>query len=242
MMVEADYLYIRALPPWILPAKGDAVGFHFGYIVPSVPEMAKISRRFFPEELGSLDLVPQTGNAPQLLHGDDFRRIMPLWAEIQEKVEADQEAIKEFNWVRDMYAYSFAVAKLGIRHHVPLVPFNHMMVQPPADVVVGEGAILHYTWGPIINVKGNVLWQFDKRQYQGGQGASGPVKLVKLDHPPPWREGMRLQANETVTPDGLLLMDLFVRRKAPAMPRLLRFRVAPASMFSLAVSCASNRL
>lgn len=231
MMVEADYLYVRALPAWILPAKGQAVGFHFGYIVPTVPEMAKISRRFFPESFGSLDTVPQTGNAPQLLHGDDFRAIMPLWASIQEQVEADQEAIREFNWVRDMYAYSFAVAKLGIRHHVPLVPFNHMMVQPPADVVVGDGAILHYTWGPIINVKGQILWKFDKREYQGGQGAMGPVRLTKLEHPPPWREGMRLQANETVTPDGLLLMDLFVDI----------FNLAVESLPELPVGCATRK-
>jgi hypothetical protein len=34
--------------------------------------------------------------------------------------------------------------------------------------------------------------------------------LKKLDMPPPWQPGMRLQANETVTPDGLRLMALLV--------------------------------
>jgi hypothetical protein len=32
--VEADYLFVRAVPPHILPVNGHAVGFHFGYVVP----------------------------------------------------------------------------------------------------------------------------------------------------------------------------------------------------------------
>lgn len=97
-----------------------------------------------------------------------------------------------------------------MRQHVPLVPFNPLMVQPPADVTLGDAVILHYTWGPIISVDGTVVWQFDKRSYAGGQGAPGPVKLERLPPTPPWRPGMRLQANETVTRDGLALMALLV--------------------------------
>lgn len=55
-----------------------------------------------------------------------------------------------------------------------------------------------------------VLWSFDKRSYGGGQGTPGPVPLSKLAAPPPFKEGMRLQANETVTPSGLALMALLV--------------------------------
>lgn len=55
-----------------------------------------------------------------------------------------------------------------------------------------------------------VLWQFDKRSYAGGQSTRGPVQLQRLAKPPPFREGMRLQANETVTPSGLALMALLV--------------------------------
>ena len=173
-----------------------------------------LSQRFFPESSGSLDSVPQTGNSPQIMTAEDFRLMMPAWRDMNAKVEGDADAVREFNWVRDMYAYSFAAANTGIRHHVPLVPWNPIMVQPPADTVLGQAAILHYTWGPIISVgqgaEKKVLWQFDKRQYQGGEAAGGPIILKKLDKPPPWREGMRLQANETVTPSGLQLMALLV--------------------------------
>ena len=208
MMIETDYLFV---PRHLLPQPGHAVGFHFGYIIPAEPKMVPITRRFFPESLGPLDAVAQTGNAPQLLHASDFRRIMPAWVEMQRRIDADADAVREFNWVRDMYGYAFAAATCGVRHHVPLVPFNPLMVQPPADVVLGDAAILHYTWGPIISRDGVKLWEFDKRTYAGGQGAPGPVKLEKLPPPPAWTVGMRLQANETVTPSGLALMALLVQ-------------------------------
>ena len=83
---------------------------------------------------------------------EDFRIMMPAWAAMNARVENDTDAIREFNWVRDMYAYSFAAAMVNVRHHVPLVPWNPIMVQPPADTVLGQAAILHYTWGPIVSV------------------------------------------------------------------------------------------
>ena len=211
MMVETDYLFVRPIPAVALPGPGHAVGFHFGYIAPESPTAAPVCRRFLPTDLGArLGEVPQTGNAPQILTRADFGRMMPAWRDMHARVEADESAKKEFTWVRDMYSYSFAAATLGIQHHVPLVPYNHIMVQPPADVTLGLAAILHYTWGPIVSLNGTVLWKFDKREYGGGQGSEGPVALTKLPLPPPWQPGMRLQANETVTPDGLALMALLV--------------------------------
>jgi hypothetical protein len=38
-----------------------------------------------------------------------------------------------------------------------------------------------------------MLWKFDKRAYGGGQYQRGPYKLVKLEDPPPWKEGLKLQ-------------------------------------------------
>ena len=48
--------------------------------------------------------------------------------------------------------------------HYPPVPFNTLMVQPPADVRLGAGCLMHYTWGPILSDKtGAKVWKFDKR-------------------------------------------------------------------------------
>jgi|688.fasta_scaffold02105_22 hypothetical protein len=109
-----------------------------------------------------------------------------------------------------MYSYSFAALKSGVRHHTSLVPFNPLMVQPPADVTLGDAAILHYTWGPRISVNGTLVWSFDKREYGGGQFKDN-IALTQLPLPPPWNPFMRLQANETVTRGGLELMTIFVR-------------------------------
>ena len=59
---------------------------------------------------------------------------------------------------------------------------------------LGDACILHYTWGPIVYNKTNqVVWEFDKRTYGGGQYMPGPRKLEKLPLPPPWEPGMHLQ-------------------------------------------------
>ena len=57
MMVEADYLFVRGIPRWVIPAQGHATGFHFGYVAPAY--QPALSQRFFPASAGSLDTVPQ---------------------------------------------------------------------------------------------------------------------------------------------------------------------------------------
>jgi hypothetical protein len=89
------------------------------------------------------------------------------------------------------------------------------MVQPPADTELGDAAILHYTWGPVIyNSSDVIIWQFDKREYCGGQYAPGPRKLIKIPEPPVWQTGLHLQSffaiGNAITPSGLELMRLFV--------------------------------
>lgn len=133
---QADYLFVRAVPRYALPPAGHAMGFHFGYISPDSMGAAPITKRYVPGA-DPAD-VPQTGNAPQLMTGADFRALMPAWAAMHARLEADPEAVKEFNWVRDMYSYSYATMERAVVHHVPLVPFNPLMVQPPADVTLGE--------------------------------------------------------------------------------------------------------
>ena len=46
-------------------------------------------------------------------------------------------------------------------------PDSPLMSQPPHDVVQGNAALFHYTWGTLVEDKitRNKVWIFDKREY-----------------------------------------------------------------------------
>lgn len=117
--------------------------------------------------------------------------------------------------------WSFAAAATGVVHDLAQPPKNVLMAQPPSDTELGDACILHYTWGPVIyNGTGfepsNLVWEFDKRTYTGGQYAPGPRALERIPEPPAWdpAAGLHLQKffsnGAPVTPSGLELMRLFV--------------------------------
>ena len=56
--------------------------------------------------------------------------------QIVTEIEADEAAVEALGWVRDMYAWSFAVARLKLVQDMPEPPNNPLMVQPPADKCV----------------------------------------------------------------------------------------------------------
>lgn len=144
LLVETDYVFIRPLPASILPARGRALGFPYSYIIPQFPTVVPFAQKFYPD--GPLSDIPATGNAPMLLAREDFERILPVWSDFVAQIEADDGAVDTLGWVRDMYAWSFAAAKVKLPHDLPAPPNSPLMVQPPADTQTGEAAILHYTW------------------------------------------------------------------------------------------------
>ena len=52
-----------------------------------------------------------------------------------------------------------------VRFETKLPPASTLIAQPPADVVTGEAAMHHYTWGSIWTDNGTKVWEFDKRSY-----------------------------------------------------------------------------
>lgn len=194
LMAETDYLFIRSPPPSVLLSKGYSYGFLFGYIVPSHPTAKNASKVLHDEEKdGPLREVYQTGNAPQSIHRDDLERVAQVWAEKVELGETSDVVKKDFGWVRDMYAWSFAAAAVRPKLHfeLPPVPFQKLVIQPPADITIGQASLMHYTWGAIVSDKDDKkLWSFDKREYQGRWDS-----LRKIETPPPWEaeRGFKLQ-------------------------------------------------
>ena len=117
-----------------------------------------------------------TGPCPLVVGTELFvDKIVPLWVDYTHRVEEDEEAKADWGWVREMYAYSLAVAELGIKHHIPSVDEgNTLMSQPPADQSPKNTAMLHYTWGTELregkklNSTSEIIWEFDKRLFSGG--------------------------------------------------------------------------
>ena len=202
-VVETDTIFMKPFTRDMLPAPGTASVLHFGYVDLNWPDKRDIVRKFVSN--GPLESLPQTGISPSIMHRDDFVRVMRRWHETHRLSEADDEWRNAFGWIRDMASFTIALHNEGVRAFHPLVPYAPLAVQTPADSVLGEATLVHYTWGPIISTDGKELWRWDKRSYLGNNGA-WPLPLVPL--PPPWKEGMRLQANETVTVE---LIDLLTR-------------------------------
>ena len=202
LLVETDYIFVRGVSDALLPPPGRALAFPFSYIIPSYPSVVPYSQRYYPPEMGPLSDIPPTGNAPVLLTTTDLQAVLPEWSRVRgglgvvsvtrpdphwclgpqqivTEIENDEVAVEALGWVRDMYAWSFAVARLKLVQDMPQPPNNPLMVQPPADKCVlhrmhccvcahirtgrrslGLASILHYTWGPVVhNKSGAVVWE-----------------------------------------------------------------------------------
>ena len=67
-------------------------------------------RSMFPEDLGPLSNIPNTGPAPVLLRAADWRKVVPDWERLTAHIEATPAAKTRLGWVREMYAFSIACA------------------------------------------------------------------------------------------------------------------------------------
>eukprot|EP00958_Prasinococcus_capsulatus_P005240 scaffold508_cov554-Prasinococcus_capsulatus_cf.AAC.20 len=165
MLAETDYVFHKSLSSSAIPRQPrTAVGFPFHYIAPYVTldRFAWLSLRKYPrvkaiverlnllEGEATLDDVPSTGNAPFIISHDDLSEVAPLWAKLMQDTIHDREAVIGLGWLRDMYAFSIALARRKIKVDLTPVPRNLLMTQPPHDDQLGEAAMLHYTWGALV--------------------------------------------------------------------------------------------
>ena len=184
MMGEPDYVFVRPITAFHLPPPGEATAFRFGYINPDYPTIRSITTRIYNNatisankderyvQNNDIKRVPGTGPAPVIIEASKLIELTPLWEEFTKAVENDADAKKEFGWVREMYGYSFAAGKHGLKHNMLSVPDGNLMSQPPADQrILDHTAVLHYTWGAEFHKgssDGEMVWQFDKRLFSGG--------------------------------------------------------------------------
>jgi hydroxyproline O-arabinosyltransferase len=123
-------------------------------------------------------------------------RVTPTWERLTAEIEKDTEAKGKLEWVREMYAFSLAVALEDVTLDTKLPPENQLVVQPPADEGFGKAAAAHYTWGPVFKKGDKEVWHFDKRDYTEMKHEEQMPRLKEL---PPFEEGWVLQDGKPVS-------------------------------------------
>jgi hypothetical protein len=119
LMAEADYVMLKSPPRSVMLQRGHAYGFLFGYIIPWHADALPASRVLHDvERYGRYEDVPQSGNAPQVMHGDDLRKIaevrrLPRLLSIRSHSRiARRSSLKEFVLILSFLSFP-SLADLG---------------------------------------------------------------------------------------------------------------------------------
>lgn len=167
LMSEPDHVWLKPMPN--LMVGKNAAAFPFFYIEPSKAEYLPIVQRFVgPINRTESEKIAPMGNAPTMMSVEDLRKVIPTWYNLSIAIHKDEEAVKAWGWVQEMYAFTLAAYKSGLRN-VGL--HAKMMSQPPWDTKLEPYYILHYTYGMDYTLDGKFTpgkygeWRFDKRTY-----------------------------------------------------------------------------
>ena len=92
------------------------------------------------------EVVDPCGPSPVLIHLPQLRRLTPEWLQLSFELKRDPEADKQFGWVLEMWGYTLAATRLGIRHLV----WKEFQAEPSSlwnSDLEGGPHIYHYTFG-----------------------------------------------------------------------------------------------
>jgi len=170
IMSEPDHIWLKPMPNLMVGQRPAA--FPFFYIEPSKKEYLPIVQQFVgPITRKESENIAPIGSSPTIMAWDDLQKVAPVWFNLSIAVHNNPAASKEWGWVQEMYAFTLAAYKAGLRNiglHIK------MMAQPPFDKTLDPYYILHYTYGMDYTLDGVFTpgkfgeWRFDKRSYSGG--------------------------------------------------------------------------
>ena len=168
LMCEPDHLWLKPMPNLMKGHKPAA--FPFFYIEPTKKNFLPITERFVGplESVKEKEQLAPIGSSPTMLTWNDLEKVVPIWFNLSIAIHNDEEAVKEWGWVQEMYAFTLSMYKAGIRD---IGLHLEMMSQPPYDTILEKYYILHYTYGMDYDLDGKFTpgkygeWRFDKRSY-----------------------------------------------------------------------------
>ncbi len=137
-----------------------------------------------------------------LLMMSSWAQVAPEWERLTAHIEADPESKEKLGWVREMYAFSVAMALKGVKPEILACPRCPLIAQPPADQALGGAAMFHYTWGTIFKDSfGRKIWEFDKRTYTAEEIQRKVCPLLLITSLPSICPQKHLQAS-----DGMIVV------------------------------------
>lgn len=180
LICETDHIFLKPMPN--LATETEAVGYPFHYMLPTRnPKTRALVRRFAGSDEAAR-AVQQVGPSPILMRVDDVRRVAPDWEAVSFALKRDPEADAEFGWMLEMWGYSIACGKAGIRHKIldemQIEPSSQFGTQITARRAAGAPPlpthyVYHYTFAHEYSMEGVAQldskhgeWSFDKRNVQ----------------------------------------------------------------------------
>ena len=167
-IAETDHLLLQDIPNRATPKVN--VAFFFPYMSPVPAEQANVVKRYFDGDHLSVQPV---GPSPAIVHVENLKKLTPLWYKLSVELKHDNAADRAFGWVLEMWGYSIACARVGIKHYV----WQQFQIEPSStwhqNVTIEDPFIYHYTFGveysqdgiPMVGAVGE--WSLDKRHYFG---------------------------------------------------------------------------
>lgn len=166
IIAETDHLYQRALPNRATEAR--PVGYKFGYMNALDPKLCKAAQPYWQD----CHAVDPVGPSPIIIHTPQLRKLTPHWFALSMALKRDPVADAAYGWVLEMWGYTLAAARMGIKHAL----WDNIQVEPSALWHCDEAFTradfytFHFTYGLEYSLKGHPSakvgeWSLNKRNY-----------------------------------------------------------------------------
>ena len=182
-MIESDYVFMKPLEIPKTPKNDEAYGYFFHYINPTAHphEMAVL----YP--WGDATSVAHSGPAPVLMSLDNWIKVTEDWETMAALIESKADITERLGWVREMYGFSIAMAKNGIKFITEQGAENRFISEPPGMDTLGNSHAFHYTLATIFKTLDDKdVWGYDKRFHVD---PSEVINVPKITPLPPFKEG-----------------------------------------------------
>eukprot|EP00892_Ulva_mutabilis_P007542 jgi/Ulvmu1/515/UM001_0523.1 len=130
-MTEPDHIFLA--PPPLLATPNRPVAYPFFYMACGADSMRQYceDRRFNERGVPVEDIQP-IGNSPVIISREMLREVVPRWDRLMRAIHEDEAASEGFGWVKEMYAFTLALANHP--DGPPAVTLARcLMSQPPLD-------------------------------------------------------------------------------------------------------------